>query len=467
MKRVCGVRLRRGEEIRGEERDLVFPDGRRITQLASASPILDGDGQIVGAVSTLVDITTLKGLQRELEQRRRDAEDAAVRKTRFLAAVSHDIRTPANAINLLAELLRRTAEDPRPGMDVDIPELARELQASALSLVHLVSDVLDVTRYDYGKTELNLSEFPLRQLMDEQARQHRPLAATKGLALIVEPPADVVLKTDAIKLGRVLSNLLGNAIKFTESRERDDRVGQAGGWAGAAVGGGHGAGHRRRTSARGSSMSFSRSKTPPATGPRARALGWRSASGWWRRWGASWRWKVKSGAGARLLSRFRRGSRSRGPMTPRRMSGAGVEDRAAASSRLSEGTSLVDLRVLLVEDHEPTRRATARILAAEGAKVTEAADGRAAIEQLDIDGHDALLLDMMLPDLDGREVLLRLQKQRPLSLRTVLVMTGDVTAERAREVLSLGADALMHKPINAREVLLLLGGRRNGKVAIT
>jgi two-component system sensor histidine kinase EvgS len=172
-------------------------------------------GKLSGAVSSFVDITQLKQLQRELETRRREAEEANVRKTRFLAAASHDIRTPANAISLLAELLRRTADS--PSMASEIPQLAEELRQSATSLVTLVSNVLDVTRFDTDKLELHETEFPLPRLLEEEARQVLPLAHAKGLTLHVEPADESLwLRADRIKLGRVLGNLLGNAIKFTD-----------------------------------------------------------------------------------------------------------------------------------------------------------------------------------------------------------------------------------------------------------
>ena len=111
---------RRGSPGRGA--DLPLPDGRRLALLTSAAPLYDAKGRNVSAVGAFVDITLQKMLQRELDLRRREAEEASVRKTRFLAAVSHDIRTPVNAINLMAEVIRRYAgdavaapADPRPG----------------------------------------------------------------------------------------------------------------------------------------------------------------------------------------------------------------------------------------------------------------------------------------------------------------------------------------------------------------
>ena len=209
-------RATRGERVFPHEMEVLLPTGRRLTVLSSAAPFYDAEGKIIGAVSCFADITQLKSLQRELDTRRREAEEANVRKSRFLAAASHDIRTPANAISLLAELLKRTADS--PSMAAEIPQLADELRNSANSLVNLVSNVLDVTRFDTDKLELHETEFPLAQLLDEETRQVQPLAHAKKLSLDVEHcDKSLWLRADRIKLGRVMGNLLGNAIKFTDS----------------------------------------------------------------------------------------------------------------------------------------------------------------------------------------------------------------------------------------------------------
>jgi two-component system response regulator RegX3 len=120
------------------------------------------------------------------------------------------------------------------------------------------------------------------------------------------------------------------------------------------------------------------------------------------------------------------------------------------------GDRLAGMRILLVEDHATTRESTARILRAEGAEVLEAADGRAALELLPAGGVDVILLDMMLPDMDGREVLKVIQGRRPAGLKGVLVLTGDLTAQRLEEVQQLGADALIGKPIDVHKLVATL-----------
>jgi signal transduction histidine kinase len=157
---------------------------------------------------------SLKAQNEELDRRRRDAEEASSRKTRLLTSVSHDIRTPVSTINLMADLLCRTAGNDR--LAVQVPDLAHRLQASALALADLVGDVLDVARLDAAEVELRLSDFCLNDLLAEACARLRPLAEAKNLWLKVEvPEGRIRLRSDRVKLVRVVENLLGNAIKYT------------------------------------------------------------------------------------------------------------------------------------------------------------------------------------------------------------------------------------------------------------
>lgn len=152
----------------------------------------------------------------ELDRRRREAEDANRRKTRLLNAVSHDIRNPVNTINLIAEVICRSAED--PAQVTQVPPLARRLHANAQSLVALVSDVLDVAHLDSGALQLRRSTFPLGEFIDVTCHDLAALAEAKSLFLHAETSRQIVhVCTDRIKLGRIVTNLVMNAIKFTGS----------------------------------------------------------------------------------------------------------------------------------------------------------------------------------------------------------------------------------------------------------
>jgi CheY-like chemotaxis protein len=125
----------------------------------------------------------------------------------------------------------------------------------------------------------------------------------------------------------------------------------------------------------------------------------------------------------------------------------------AESVSISHSHPRLELEILLVEDHTATRDGASRLLREEGATVTEAPDGKTALDLLHNTSFDIVLLDMMLPDFDGREILRMLQDHRPASLRGILVLTGDLTEARVTEIRSLGADGLIGKPIDLPKLL--------------
>ncbi len=433
-----------GEEVAGEELDVTLPGGKRQVLLSSAAPVYSPDGAIGGAVWAFADVTPLKRLQQELDLRRREAEEASIRKTRFLASVSHDIRTPVNAINLMAEVIRRAVDN--PALAEQVPHLAQRLQANALALVELVTDVLDVARFDVGKVELHESEFALHELLADEHRQLQPLAADKGLQLELEPPERPFwVRTDRVKLARVLGNLIGNAIKFTEQgvirlsailgpeRQVVIRV--------ADTGLGIAPEHQAFVF-----DEFAQLRNPERDREKGTGLGLAICK----------RLVDIMGGAIAVESTPRRGSTFTVTLPAScvvlRLDSPPPGDALSANGPSSRN-SLAGLRVLLVEDHGPTRESVAQLLRHEGATVTEAGDGKAAFAALDSESVDAMLLDMMLPDMDGREVLRSVRDRRPTGLRAVLVLTGDLTPERLDEVRRLGADVLLGKPIEVSKLM--------------
>jgi PAS domain S-box-containing protein len=210
LQRAC-----RGEVVTAEEYDVAYTDGRRTSLMVNAAPIHDNQERIIGAVGAYIDVSKQKQLQQELDARRRTAEEASTRKSRFLAQVSHDIRNPVNAISLLAELLYRTASEDK--MAAEVPGIAADLRKNAVSLVNLISDVLDLTRFDSGRIDLEETEFSLNALLLDECRTYQSMAADKGIELqCFPPPEPLTIRADRVKLSRVLGNLLSNALKFTE-----------------------------------------------------------------------------------------------------------------------------------------------------------------------------------------------------------------------------------------------------------
>ena len=172
--------------------------------------------RILASITLLLSATLLHALTvavDKLDARGREAEEASTRKSRLLASVSHDIRTPLTTINLMADLIHHTAHD--PALAARIPELARNLQADAAAVADMVSDVLEITAIASGRITVHESEFALDELLSQECASLDPMARAKGLRLDLEPSPPVRLRADKVKLARVLPNLVTNAIKFT------------------------------------------------------------------------------------------------------------------------------------------------------------------------------------------------------------------------------------------------------------
>jgi PAS domain S-box-containing protein len=445
------ARALRGEEVHGQEVDMSFPDGRRVTLLFSAVPIVDAQGQLRGAVSAFPDITLQKKLQRELDLRRREAEEASLRKTRFLAAISHDLRTPAHAINLTTELLRRAARGAQgPPTGFDPADLVERIQANVRSMLDLVDDLLDVARFETGHIELVEAEFDLGKLISEEIEQFRPQAQEKRLSLVAEPldSAPIGLRTDRVKLARILGNLLSNAIKFTAEggvrvtygldAKGDVRVSVAD------TGIGIPPEHQARVF-----EEFSQLGNPERSRAKGSGLGLSICRRLVDAFGGTLSLESAVGQGSTVTVTLP----AEYVLLHQRRTPAFRE--AAPASALSSNPRL-DLRILLVEDENTTRESLGDLLVSEGATVHSAADGRSALEHLGARPVDVVLLDLMLPDLDGREVLRVIREASDPRAKAVIVLTGDISAARREEIQRLGAVAMLAKPVDFEVLMSLL-----------
>jgi signal transduction histidine kinase len=431
-------RALRGEEVAGEELEQILPSGRHLNLMVGAAPFHDAEGKVTGAVAVFLDQTAHKSALRELELRRREAEEASVRKTRFLAAISHDIRTPANAINLATELLRRAADD--PAFTSRIPEIAARLETNVKSMLSLVEDLLDLSRFDSGKSEIVESEFSLNELLEEEGQQFRPSATARSLELIVEPaPAPVWLHTDRVKLARVIGNLVENAIKFTltgavklhaELGPENDRF------------------VRIQVSDTGIGIAaeylprifdeFLQLRNVARDPSRGSGLGLAICKRLVGLLGGEIDVTSELGKGTTftvLLPASRLAMRLDSFADPRHQ------------SRKSQVPRLGGLKVLVVEDHATTREGIRDLLEQEGAQVSEAATGASGIAQLLEGPPDVLLLDLMLPDIDGSEVL-KAAREIKTPPRRVLVLTGDLREDRLRALEPFSPDAVIQKPVD-------------------
>jgi adenylate cyclase len=174
-----------------------------------------------GTVSTWSDITTLKRREaeladtvRHLEVARDQATEASRIKSRFVASMSHELRTPLNAVIGITEMLQEDAQE--LGHHEFLEPLERASRAGR-HLLHLINDVLDLSKIEAGKLDLHLDDIEVHKLLQDAINTAAPLAEKNHNQLVLDCPDDLgTLRTDTMRLRQILLNFLSNACKFTE-----------------------------------------------------------------------------------------------------------------------------------------------------------------------------------------------------------------------------------------------------------
>ncbi|MFI5894072.1 PAS domain S-box protein [Actinoplanes sp. NPDC051513] len=221
----CMVRVRAGEPIKDHQRIGIRKDGVRVHLSVTVSPLRDPDGTVIGASAIARNITD-RILEQEMLEVARDQALAADRaKSQFVAMVSHEIRTPLNGIIGLNTLMLESGLSPRRRRFAD------GVDTSARALLSIVNDILDFSKVEAGKMALVPTDFDLHLVIANAVRVAAENARGKHLELIGCYPPDLprTRHGDADRLGQVLINLLGNAVKFTSEGEVRLDVAPAGG----------------------------------------------------------------------------------------------------------------------------------------------------------------------------------------------------------------------------------------------
>ena len=376
---------------------------------------------------------------RELDQALADSASASRAKSEFLANVSHEIRTPMNAVIGLSELLLRTELTARQH------DALGKIHGAAHGLLAILNDILDFSKIDAGRLVLDPHPFRLDELLEQVHALHEVAITRKHLdyAQWIDPTLPSYLIGDALRISQILSNLLGNAVKFTERGgilirverldEDDDRIGI-----------------RFEVRDTGIGMDaelIGRVFRPFAQGDASTT----------RKYGGTGlglvisRTLVEQMGGTLLVeSRLDQGSvfaftlrlpvvRESAPETA--APGPDGEARAVEASV----PSFAGASILLVEDNALNQEVASWMLAKTGAKVMLAEDGAAGVAQVEAESFDLVLMDLQMPVMDGFEAIRRIRVRHPdLPLIAFSAAAMPEDRRRAREA---GANAHLSKPI--------------------
>ncbi len=430
----CAIlELKPSDRISRQHTHITSKDGRVLNVLRNASPLTNEVGVVKGAIESFVDVT-------DLSEASRVAKEASRAKSEFLANMSHEIRTPLNGIIGMTELTLNTelSEEQREYLDA--------AKVSADSLLRLINDILDLSKMEAGKLELYSSDFSLRDCVDDTVATFSAQASAKGIELACHIPPSVpdAVIGDPGRVRQILVNLVGNALKFTESGEIVVEADLSSRTEKEIVlhftvtdtGSGIPEIQRERIFDAFEQGDASATKRYSGTG-----LGLAISSKLVRLIGGDIWLESTLGEGSAFHFSL--------PL--------GLQDKPAKPRTTRVPPDLEALRAIVVDDNATNRRILREILANWGMDVVVAESGPVALRAMHAAQKEGkhfglALIDYLMPDMDGFDLAVQITQNRDLAGTTLIMLTSAGQRGDAERCASAGIAAYLRKPIRQSEL---------------
>ena len=434
------IRTDKKDTLINEETSIYKKDGSLVHVLLSFSAMKEKTGRITGKLIVMHDITERKRFEEDLFRAKTLAEQLNQAKSLFLANMSHEVRTPLNAILGLLDLTLETT------LTDEQKENLTVAQDSARSLLNLLSDILDFSRIEAGKMVFHKTDFDLHRLMESLRRALDVIALQKDLQLIlkIEPNVPSFLKGDPMRLRQVLTNLIGNAIKFTprgkivvslrlQSQDegkivllfsvQDEGIGIP-------------KDRQKQIFEIFTQADDSTTRQFGGTG-----LGLAIAKHLVEMMNGHIDVKSEEGMGSAFTftAQF---EESLDPAIEHRDRGA----------ELIHNDDLKGLRILLAEDNIVNQKMMIKMLEKEDCQVTIADNGQDVLRQMEQGFFDVILMDVHMPVLDGIEAAKRIRQNEITTQEHVpiVALTAAAMSEDKDHCLNAGMDAYLSKPLDRK-----------------
>lgn len=403
------------------------------------------DGSPLRIVGTHQDITELKEREAELVAARDEADKANQAKSNFLALISHEVRTPLNGITSVLQLL---------GDENDAEERKRLAQLALNSsdqLLTVLSDVLDVSKMEAGRFDLNPKPVAIDDLIEELSQTHAKAAEQKSLkfSATVKGNGSLALSLDPIRVTQILNNYLSNATKFTEEGEVALSV---------EVDETYGSGDQGKVfvsfAVRDDGMGLTPSERGKLFQPFYQAEGTRNRSSEGTGLGLSICKNLAAMMGGKVWCASKKGFGSTFYFEAAFERAAPTGDGVVEGADNADAIDASNIRVLAAEDNPVNQMMLKKFLVEKfGYQVTTVGDGQQVIEALVEGQFDIILMDIHMPTMDGVTATQKIRKATPKWSNTpIIALTADAAEMHVEEYLGVGMNDCVAKPINWPEL---------------